>query len=378
MTYLDSSVKSDCSGCGACCQVCPKGAIRMVLDEEGFLYPFIDNSNCVNCNKCRKVCPSTENGTFSVPIEIYAGYTLNGDKRRSSASGGAFYAIVAASSVDTLFVGAEWKSRSEVVHNIRSSATAYESFRKSKYVQSNIGDTYVKVKELLQLGKEVIFTGTPCQVAGLKKYLGFPFENLICIDLVCHGTSSSLLLEKYLMEQDLRNNPIISISFREKRVRNSKWESKLIRLLYKSGKVRVLDYDHSSFQRAYDCGLIFRPSCSVCPYARKERISDITLGDYWGGENDGFDPHQGVSLIIVNSKKGFDLVEKIENGMFLKSVDYNYAVSKNGRLRVPDRGNKYRTQFFKNLNNIPFTNNVNLYAPAVPAWKKIAHKLLKG
>ncbi|MGM9553383.1 MAG: Coenzyme F420 hydrogenase/dehydrogenase, beta subunit C-terminal domain [Faecousia sp.] len=375
ISYLDTGNKRECSGCGACEAACGKRAITMLVDAEGFRYPLIEKQKCVACGRCRTVCLAGKEMTLHKPIAAYAAVCREEDKLLLSASGGAFYAITRACADSTRIYGAAWTDRSHVAHLGADARDAYERFRKSKYVQSDVTGILSRIRSDLREGREVVFTGTPCQVAGLKAYLNRDDEKLLTVDLVCHGVSNSELLEKCLTCFDRKDDKVSRASFRHKMVVGDKWNSKLLKLVYQSGKEVILDYNTCGFLRGYDNGLFFRPSCSVCPYAQVLRTSDITIGDFWGGEQLGYDPQRGTSLILVNSSKGRTFFEKMQLYLNGEQISLDFAAEHNARLRKPDKGSPQRKHFFGQLELFNFEDAVQHVLPRIPKWKVVAHKM---
>ena len=245
--YLNTHRKTDCFGCGACAQACPKGAISMEMDEEGFLYPRIDYTSCNYCNRCHKSCPAESQVPLRVPEIGIVGYNVEPNVRLQSASGGAFKAIIDTLDPDTVVFGARWETRSTVVHSWAYAEDAYEKFTGSKYVQSQIGKAYVECESFLEEGKEVLFSGTPCQIAALKAYLRKSYASLTCVDIVCHGVPCSKTLEKYISDKERRTGEkISSVRFRRKLQAKHKWNSKCVETQYVTGKSTVNDPEQDS------------------------------------------------------------------------------------------------------------------------------------
>ncbi|MCQ2468644.1 MAG: Coenzyme F420 hydrogenase/dehydrogenase, beta subunit C-terminal domain [Ruminococcus sp.] len=377
MAYLQSGQKTECCGCGLCVVKCPQKAISMLSDEEGFLYPKIDTEKCTNCGLCNRICIHNTTHELNYPISAWAAICKFDSILLESSSGGAFYAITKACSESTMIYGASWNGRSQVIHKGVAAPRAYEAFRKSKYIQSHILSIFSQINTELKQGKQVVFTGTPCQCAALKSFLNVEYDNLLLVDLICHGVSNGQILEYCLKCFDRRHDKISQISFRHKEKVNGHWNSKLLKLKYMSEKTKILDYNTCGFLRGYDNGYLFRPSCHICPYAQINRISDITLGDYWGGEKKGFDPHHGASLILINTNKGNIFWEMMKNQLEVQTIDLNYASSHNKRLNAPDAGNPNREQFLHELfsSSSDFEKTIQKYVPRIPKWKIWAHRI---
>ena len=375
--YLLTGDKTECFGCGACFQICPTQAIKMTVDNEGFLYPSLNSLKCVKCNSCHKACPM-ENMPLKEHIKIaVAGYDPNPSVRKNSASGGAFSTILDAADSDTVVFGVEWEDRSKAGHVAANVDEASLRFRKSKYIQSNTNFVYKEVKRELLIGKNVIFVGTPCQIAGLKAFLHYDYDRLLSVDIVCHGVPSGKVLEKYLLSQDRKNNPIIRIDFREKIKQGSRIDSKCAVLHYEHGQKKVIDYDSSGFLRGFANGLFFRPSCSVCKFACSERIADLTMGDAWGIERikPEMNPHMGVSLVFANTEKGVQWTKQILKGDTWFEMDADDLVAGNGRLNSPDRGHEKREIFFNQIDDTDFEKLIKSLIPRISAIRKIGSKV---
>ncbi|MBQ8622052.1 MAG: Coenzyme F420 hydrogenase/dehydrogenase, beta subunit C-terminal domain [Oscillospiraceae bacterium] len=379
MIYFESHDKRDCFGCSACAQSCPSSAISMRADGEGFSYPVVEEGHCIHCGKCFRSCPALQPRQMKLPIQAMA--VVNKEKyiRTESSSGGAFGAIVSAASADTVVFGVKWEGRSKACHAGVPASQAYAQFHKSKYIQSNIKNTYQEAKKCLVKDVPVIFIGTPCQIAGLMSFLGRDYSNLLCVDLVCHGVSSEKVLEEYLCKKDRKNNPVKGIDFRYKNYSCGKWDSKCAQIHYEKGKSVTVDYNSSGFLRGFANGLFFRPSCSTCPYAQYQRISDLTIGDYWGIEKEIslLDPHEGVSLVFVNTEKGHRLFHGMEKFTHVYPTNIDSAVNGNARLRKPDPGHSDRDYFFSKLGTEDFERLVQKCVPRISTIRKWGHKVKK-
>ena len=233
MELANGLSKEKCTGCRACEQICPTKCIEMVSDKEGFAYPIKNEEKCIHCGLCKKGCPilnKIQNNKENQEV-----YTLkNKDKNvvLDSSSGGAFTSIMQSFCDDnTVIFGVKFDENLKAVHDYVYNIKDAKIFKKSKYVQSNVRNTYEKAKEFLEEGKKVLYTGTPCQIAGLKKYLNKEYENLLLVDLICHGVPSQKVFDKYIEEiKNKYKKDIKSINFREKTYKNNIWNSKNIQL----------------------------------------------------------------------------------------------------------------------------------------------------
>lgn len=337
--------KFNCTGCTACYNVCPHKAIQMVEDSEGFKFPQIDTAKCTNCGLCEKVCiPS--NGYVKQPFETkaYGAKNKNLDERKKSQSGGAFYVlakyilsqggVVYGSLIDEAFV---------VRHARASTEEQAKGFRGSKYVQSDLGDIFLSVKEDLLLGVPVLFSGTPCQVAGLKAFLRKAYDNLLLVDLICHGVPSPKVWSDYIEWQLYRNGSktIEQVSFRDKSYRwGSHYESFFIENKKKTFDINArLFYSHNAH----------RNSCYTCPFTNTEKLSDITIGDYWGIENvkPDFRDEYGVSAILVNSSTGQSIWSKVCEQFDYFECKVEDIMARNPQLSKPVAKPATRDEFWQ-------------------------------
>ena len=355
--------KLECTGCGACKQICPKNAIDMVENQEGFLYPQ-KNSKCIECGLCEKVCPKVNKfNNEKFEQEVYAAVNKNNEIVQNSSSGGAFSAICKNFCNENYIIfGAQYDKDFNVVHGYIDNIDDIEIFRKSKYVQSNIGDSYKKAKKFLEEGKKVVFSGTPCQIAGLKSFLkNNQYENLLCVDIICHGVPSPKVWRKYLEYIETKNNSkIANINFREKTNNQNKWNSKNIKIVLENGKEIIENQNENLYLKGFTKELFFRHSCNVCKFANPERTSDVTLGDCWGIENvdSNLNVHKGVSIIIANTSKGKKVLKNASSDLTLKKLDIQFAIRENAQFREPTKLHKKRNKFFRNIDRLSFEQNI--------------------
>lgn len=354
--------KNKCCGCRACECICPKKCIKMKEDSEGFIYPKVDLSLCIKCKKCEKVCPIIQNKS-NLHISGYeqSCYLLvhnNNEVLKKSSSGGAFTAIVE-TFCDTEYVvfGCQMTEELKVCHGFKKSIDEIDVFRKSKYVQSDLKDTYVQVKDFLIKNKKVIFTGTPCQVEGLNKYLQKEYENLLTIDFVCHGVPSQKVFDKYVNYIEKKyNDRIKEVNFR-KRIRYfSILDPFGINIKFISGKELNINSFFDYYMKGFLGALFYRPVCARCPFANLDRVSDITIADFWGIEklHKDLNSNKGVSMILGNSKKSKKVIQKIAQNNDVRKVDIKYAKLENSNLNLPSDEHINRKLFYDNLDKKEF------------------------
>ncbi len=339
-----------CCGCAACVQACPQGSITLQVDAEGFLYPSVDMERCVQCGVCKEVCPSlhSKNGRYGVCM--YAAVNPDENVRRLSSSGGIFSLLAEKVLKEGGVVfGARFDEHWDVVHDYTESLEGLAAFRGSKYVQSRIGNTYVEARQFLRAGRKVLFSGTPCQVKGLKQYLRKEYDNLLTVDFVCHGVPSPKVWHKYLDEElarqcekiQLRPTLFPSLSERDTLVKDISFRSKalgwkeysFVLTLSKAiatGEGNTVSsscifYDNA-YMQAFLANLSLRPSCYNCSAKAGIPGSDITLGDFWGIEeiDPAMDDDGGTSLVFVYTERGRQAFNN--SGLHLKAESFTEAV----------------------------------------------------
>lgn len=329
--------KQECVGCGACLSACNKNAITMQPDALGFLYPVIDQNKCVDCGLCAKSCFNNHNPTYNEPLQTYIGYASDTNEQISSTSGG--IASVLMRSVlmkGGVVYGCSGENAREVRHIRIESPNEIDRLKGSKYVQSYMGLTYKNIVEDLKAKRLVLFIGTPCQVAGLKAYLkGKVYSNLFTIDFVCHGVPSQQLLNDAIDVKLKKCHNLRLIN----RVKETGKESKYTLRLLKENKVVFDDvYPSKGDITGFLCGLYYRENCYQCKFSRRERVSDITLGDFWDRTNEvrGLtNKKNGLSMIIVNTIQGKSLMSKCKSSIECESWDYEDFIRRNGQLDHP-------------------------------------------
>jgi coenzyme F420-reducing hydrogenase beta subunit len=331
--------KKDCCCCAACMNICPKHAILMKSDEDGFLFPEINSDLCMECGLCKNVCAFQNISIMEKePIATYVAINKNKELLSTSASGGIFGALasIVLGKKGVVF-GCAYNENMESEHINIDDLLDIKKIQGSKYVQSNINDSYTKAKKYLEENRWVLFTGTPCQIAGLKSYLGKEYDKLITADLICHGVPSTEFFRGYIRYlEDKLNGRIKDFKFRDK----SKGWGHQAKIIYeKRGTVRekfILPIE-SYYYYYFLKGNIYRESCYECKYACGSREGDFTMGDYWGVEkaHPAIETKNGVSVLLVNSIKGMQLLSDLKEYLNLTKSTFEQAREHNGQLNRP-------------------------------------------
>lgn len=318
--FLNTKTKKDCCGCSACSNICSVSAITMKEDRCGFFYPHINNDLCVHCDRCRKVCPMNIDLTNqTADPEIYALRNQNSADVKQSSSGGMFSLLAQWTlSQGGVIYGVAFDDAFRVKHLRGKTVSEVLKFRTSKYVESDISEVYLHIKDDLDNGLVVLLTGTPCQISGISRYLKFRHvctDKLYTCDNICHGVPSHKVWEDYLNILKTKyiapDDEITSVNMRSKKV---SWKEKQLDISLKNGNIDSIIKDFS-FNRIFASLYTARPSCFHCHYTSYRRPSDITLGDFWTGETAGlpFDTEQGVSEVLINTTKGQELFNQLKD-----------------------------------------------------------------
>lgn len=343
--------KKECCGCGACAQRCPRKCITMQSDKEGFAYPVVDTKQCSDCGLCDKVCPVMNQQPEQAPIATYAAINSDQAVREESSSGGIF-TLLAKETINNggVVFGAAFNDKWQAAHTYANEINDIKKFRGSKYVQSDIGGSYSVAEKFLKEDKEVLFSGTPCQIAGLKRFLRKEYKNLKTVDFVCHGTPSPLVWKKYLDEVCHANKigNITDIQFRNKAEGWKKF-SLQIKYVNHDGKEMILreTLDDNIFMKCFLSNLCLRPSCYQCPAHSGKSGSDITLGDLWGAQEicPEIDDDKGLSLVLQRKECEFPPCDKIEIS-YSEALKYNPSIERD--VHKPQRRRKFFRLFHKN------------------------------
>ena len=367
--------KTKCCGCHGCMNVCPTGAITMEEDSYGFKYPHVDEIKCINCGLCEKVCPIINNKTIDNEPKAYGCYNKNEEVRLNSSSGGIFTLIAEEIiSKNGVVYGAAFDNEFSLKHIRVDNVNDLEKLRTSKYLQSTIGDTYKECKKDLDEGKYVLYTGTPCQIEGLLSYLMKDYDNLYTQDIICHGVPSPKVWKHYLnyrknVDQDTPNN----INFRNK---DDGWKLFNLKFTY-DNKHYSRNQKNDVYMKAFLNNIDLRDSCYNCSFKKENRLSDITLADFWGVQNIApeIDDNKGTSLIIVNSNKGHDLFESIKDNLIIKDVEFNFVEKTNSSFVKSVAPHKDRTNFMNEISDDNFDAIVNKYIKKPSILKRALRKI---
>lgn len=342
---IDILKKESCCACGACVNICPKSSIVMVEDNEGFLYPKVNKETCVGCSLCENVCPILNQHTINEPKQFLAAKNKDKEIQYQSTSGGVF-SLISQQVIKEggIVFGAIFDDKWEVRHDYIEKEQDLNLLRGSKYIQSRTEDSFNKVEKFLNQGILVLYSGTPCQISGLRNYLRKEYGNLLTIDIVCHGVPSPKVWRKYLVEVSKKDR-IKSVAFRDK---TSGWGRSSVVIDMENNKLSEVMYVNT-FVRGFLKNLYLRPSCYDCKFKSFNSGSDITLADYWGIEKfyKEFYDRNGVGLVMVNTDRGKQYLD-------LTKIDYiettlSQAIAYNSAIVTSVRPHRKREYFFDNL-----------------------------
>ena len=401
--------KEDCCGCEACRQVCPKHCIQMKADNEGFLYPHVDTSLCIDCHLCEKVCPVINQNESRKPVAVYAAKNKDEEIRRKSSSGGIFTLLAEKIlSEGGVVFGVKFSNDWKVVHDYTETVEGLDAFRGSKYVQSVIGDNFIKVKEFLGSGRKVLFSGTPCQIAGLKKFLRKEYENLLTVEVVCHGVPSPMVWQDYLNQKraqrvagkntvsaSLNEVPVITgISFRDK---TNGWKKFGFKISYAASEAaensvsksaytsncELTPFNENIFMKGFLKNLYLRPSCYECAARSGKSGADISIADYWGIQavHPEIDDDKGTGAVLVNTDRGQRYYDSVANQIEQIMSEYDSIVKFNPCIVRSVKVPKLRDAFWRGYQEMkvdaiePICRKMNP-SPIISLAKRIIRKIL--
>lgn len=379
---IESIHHSDCFGCFACIDICPARAIVSVEDKEGFLFPLLNATRCTQCGKCWKICPANNLGlgNDSQP-EVYGAWHKDADVVKGSTSGGAFTALASVVlEKGGCVYGAKFTPGWNLRHCRATDFAQLVPMRGSKYVQSSCEGTYHDIANDLRSGKNVLFVGTPCQVAAVQRYmLDVPGNsNLLCVDIICHGVNSPGVFKKYVQHlEDVEGDELVSFNFRQK---DCGWLAPQVEARFRRKKlVRVFDMD--PFISGFRKNLYLRESCYKCPFAKTPRSGDITIGDFWGVPNEMYSK-EGVSVVLLNNDKGKVFLAGASKDLMLHHTSLSTARAKNPQLYKPSERTELtvsmREGFFSLLREgkTRYLFSTFIYGKPFPRLRKLRYFLI--
>lgn len=380
--------KQDCCGCTACISICPNKCITMEQDSEGFLYPFVNKDACCDCHLCEKKCPvigkekkvavigedkhetnrKALNGLVSVP-QAYVCFNNDGTIRENSTSGGVFSVLSEyVLQKNGIVCGVVIDDEHKIVHAFAENNKEVERMRRSKYVQSEQKGVYLRIKKELLKGRYVLYSGTPCQVAGLKSFLGKDYKELITVDIFCHGVGSPAYWNKYVnYTQEKMNSRIREIRFREK---TYGYNSACLAIYFENGKSSHKGHDDDLYWSPFSKNMIYRPSCYACAFKNVNHVSDFSIGDYWHSDDlpREYKDANGCSLVLCHSEKSKAILASANGLLSVHEVDLENALNVNGGHQasmlitcpsIPDK----REQWFSDIDKVSVPELVNRYLP---------------
>lgn len=366
--------KTDCCGCQACGDICHAEAISFHSDHEGFWYPEVDRNKCTDCHLCEKICPvlnidALKHHNKSAP-KVFGGYNKDIVIRFDSTSGGVFSLLAQAMYKQKGYVsGAIYTDDFKVVNFISDDKKDLRRLRSSKYVQSNAEGLYRRIKSLLESGEKVLACGSPCQMAALRSFLRKDYENLIIVDFLCRATNSPKVFEKYKESLEARyGSKIVAIKDKNK---DYGWHSLARKVTFENGQVYYGEGHEDDYRRGYHANVFERPSCYECKFKGVPRISDITLGDFWGIGNvdPSLEQNLGTSLVMINSEKGGEYFDIIRDKLVMKEFSLDDIVPGNSTAimggKLPYPSGIDRNEFFKALDEMPFDKCAAKFFPYV-------------
>lgn len=352
--------KNQCTGCTACANICPKSCIEMKEDDEGFSYPVIDNSRCISCLACERVCPILNNHTHKdEETKAYAALSKNDETRLESSSGGIFSELAKLIlQSNGIVYGAKYDDDFKVIHTGIEDIESLKELRGAKYSQSDLSTIFQTIKTQLNNGRQVLFSGTPCQIGGLKAFLKKDYDNLYCIDFVCHGVPSPLVWKKYIeyrSQVDADNQVPEYINLRNK---ESGWShySYQVEFAYSKSNHYLCQNDKDLYMSLFVNNYILRRSCSNCYYKGYSHESDITLGDFWGIWDilPSMDDNKGTSVVFTHSNKGEKLLNSAAIHLQFNPVTLDQATMMNPSLLKSSHPKENRERVLKEISQNGF------------------------
>lgn len=372
---MEITTLTNCTGCSACYSACPMSAILMKENNEGFLYPKVDDDKCIECGLCEKVCPAISPLKMeNSESKAFAAINNNETIRMESSSGGVFTAI-AEKIIKTggKVFGAKFSEDfKSVIHSWTDDLYGLKDFRGSKYLQSNVNNSFKECERFLKAGEKVLFSGTPCQIQGLKKYLRKDYDNLLTVDFICHGVPSPLLWKKYVeYHENTAVSKVVKTAFRRK---NCGWKQFSLWFAFANHSEYSKTLDKDPYLQMFLKDVCLRQSCYNCPAKGIYRVSDVTIADFWGiqSEHPDFDDDKGTSFVIVHNPK---VIALFSDGCKIKEIDLNSGLRHNPAMVKSCAKPKARETFFKDLQVVSFEKMIKKYA--VAPWYVKVYKVVR-
>lgn len=374
--------KEHCTGCCACLNVCPRNCITMTKDQEGFWYPKVDTAECNECGLCERVCPLLAEDSVSLERTAsppaLAVWNADDAVRLDSTSGGIFSALAGRMfAVKGYVAGAVYAADHTVAHVVTNDPATLTELRSSKYLQSYTGDLFNRVAQLLDDGKQVLFCGTPCQIAGLYRVLGKDPERLVTCDFICRGVNSPKVFLMYLeMLEKQYGAPVASIKFKNK---TYGWHRFSTRIDFQNGKTYIMDRYRDPFMQGYLVYNSFvRPSCYACHFKGTPRQGDVTLADFWGLDNihPEWDNDCGTSAVLLNSRKGRDFFYSAGEALRIHECSLEQVAAGNPALKFSLERKPGREEFFRDSDTMSFAQLAKKHFSAPSATRNMARRLL--
>lgn len=370
-------VGNKCTGCMACANICPQQCISFIQNNEGFGYPRVEEERCIHCNKCNAHCPVLKMPVIQNDRSFsYAVINKNSAVRLKSSSGGVFSLLAEyVLQRSGIVFGAAFNEKWEVVHTCIKDTRELYKLRGSKYVQSYIGNTYNSVKAFLDAGKEVLFSGTPCQIGGLKAFLQREYSNLITVDLICHGVPSPLVWKKYV-EVRSKDRDISSIFFRSK---NLSWERFLLEFEFQDSSKYLQPLDRDVYLRGFLANLYLRRSCYECPFKGINRLSDFTLADFWGIDEilPALNDHKGISLVFCHNLHAKTILNSLNAEVVKYDLSKEQVLKYNSAMIKSSALNTNREKFFLELTSNKYSIDRLIYSYVKEPYIKRIYRFIK-
>lgn len=360
---IDFQFSKNCYGCRNCENICPKKAISIIEDENGFLIPIVDKDKCVNCGLCEKKCPRLafiEKNDKIFEKEWYGAFNINSKDLKNSTSG-AIFPVIASEFLENgdYVCGCVWNKEMSAEHILSNDTKEVKKMCGSKYVQSNLGEVLIECKKVLN-EKKILFTGTPCQIAAAKLYLG-DNDNILYLGLICEGVGPDKVWKSYLREIEKKHkSKIINAELRNKDIC---WDSPVAKYHFENKKIKKhLSFSYDTYMQGFLSGIYNRESCYNCQYKGNNHNSDIIIGDLWGCPNiiRKDSKQNGASLVIINTEKGKKYLSKIEQNLKLYKIEKNIMSSENPSLMSSSEMPKERNEFYKKIKNEGFSKSIKI------------------